>query len=80
MPISVLHPITANIKTELEKLKVAIQSKAHTVMDLSTGGDIPAIRQAIIASLSPAGRYCPNLSGLCGSREPGRCDGQDDGR
>ncbi|MFC1918969.1 phosphomethylpyrimidine synthase ThiC [Chloroflexota bacterium] len=36
--------------TELEKLGVAIDSGADTVMDLSTGGDIAAIRQAIIAS------------------------------
>jgi phosphomethylpyrimidine synthase len=39
-----------NIDTELEKLRVAIDSGADTVMDLSTGGDIAAIRQAIIAS------------------------------
>ena len=39
-----------NIDTELEKLRVAIDSGANTVMDLSTGGDISAIRQAIIAS------------------------------
>jgi phosphomethylpyrimidine synthase len=42
-----------DISTELEKLRVAIDSKADTVMDLSTGGDITAIRRAIIAS-SPA--------------------------
>ena len=41
-----------NIDTELEKLKVAIDSGADTVMDLSTGGDISAIRRAIIASSS----------------------------
>ena len=39
-----------NIDTELEKLRVAIDSGADTVMDLSTGGDISAIRRAIIAS------------------------------
>ncbi len=39
-----------NIDTELEKLRVAIDSGADTVMDLSTGGDISAIRQAIITS------------------------------
>ncbi len=39
-----------DIDTELEKLRVAIDSGADTVMDLSTGGDISAIRQAIIAS------------------------------
>jgi len=39
-----------NIDTELEKLRVAIDSGADTVMDLSTGGDISAIRRAIIAA------------------------------
>jgi len=41
-----------NIDSELEKLRVAIDSGADTVMDLSTGGDISAIRRAIIASSS----------------------------
>ena len=36
--------------TELEKLRIAIECKVDTVMDLSTGGDITAIRRAIIAS------------------------------
>ena len=45
-----------NIDTELEKLLVAIDSGADTVMDLSTGGDISAIRRAIIdASSLPVG-------------------------
>ncbi len=39
-----------DINTELEKLRVAIDSGADAVMDLSTGGDISAIRRAIIAS------------------------------
>ena len=39
-----------NMDTELEKLQVAIDSGADTVMDLSTGGDISAIRQAIVGS------------------------------
>jgi len=39
-----------NIDTELEKLRVAIDCGADTVMDLSTGGDISAIRRVIIAS------------------------------
>jgi phosphomethylpyrimidine synthase len=38
------------IDTELEKLRVATGCGADTVMDLSTGGDISAIRRAIIAS------------------------------
>ncbi len=39
-----------DIETELEKLRVASDSGADTVMDLSTGGDLAVIRRAIIAS------------------------------
>ncbi|MGB9712804.1 MAG: phosphomethylpyrimidine synthase ThiC [Dissulfurimicrobium sp.] len=38
------HP---DIDTELEKLKVSLEAGAHAVMDLSTGGPIKEIRQAI---------------------------------
>ena len=41
-----------DVDTELEKLRVAIDSGADTVMDLSTGGDIAAIRRAIVAASS----------------------------
>ena len=47
---------TSNIAAELEKLQYALKYGADTVMDLSTGGDIPRIRQAIIdASPVPIG-------------------------
>src|SRR5579875_3404619 len=39
---------TSNIAEELEKLRYALKYGADTVMDLSTGGDIPRIRKAII--------------------------------
>jgi len=39
-----------NMATELEKLRVAVGCGADTVMDLSTGGDISAIRRAVIAA------------------------------
>jgi len=39
-----------DLSTELEKVKVALEAGADTIMDLSTGGDIPAIRKAIIAA------------------------------
>src|SRR5215471_9818806 len=42
--------VTSNIEEELEKLRYAVQFGADTVMDLSTGGDIPAIRKAIISA------------------------------
>ncbi len=45
-----------DIDTELKKLQAAIASGSDTVMDLSTGGDISAIRRAIIgASTVPIG-------------------------
>jgi len=43
-----------DINTELEKLRVAIEAGADTVMDLSTGGDISAIRRAIVNTSSVA--------------------------
>ena len=47
---------TSNIDEELAKLQYAVKYGADTVMDLSTGGDIPKIRQAIIdASPVPIG-------------------------
>ncbi len=55
--------INANIGTskdrvdldlELEKVKISVAAGADTIMDLSTGGDIRRIRQAIIkASTAP---------------------------
>lgn len=39
-----------DINTELEKLKVVVDSGADAVMDLSTGGDISTIRRAIISA------------------------------
>jgi phosphomethylpyrimidine synthase len=39
-----------DVNTELDKLRAATEALADTVMDLSTGGDISAIRRAIIAA------------------------------
>jgi phosphomethylpyrimidine synthase len=48
--------VTGRIDDELEKLHTAVHLGADTVMDLSTGGNIDAIRQAIIdASPVPIG-------------------------
>jgi phosphomethylpyrimidine synthase len=41
---------TSNIGQEIEKLEYSVKYGADTVMDLSTGGDIPRIRKAIIAA------------------------------
>ena len=40
---------TSNIDEEVAKLHYAVKYGADTLMDLSTGGDIPRIRKAIIA-------------------------------
>ena len=48
--------VTSKVDEELEKLHTAVHLGSDTVMDLSTGGDIDAIRQAIIdASPVPIG-------------------------
>src|SRR6202047_3820016 len=41
---------TSHIDEELKKLHHSVHYGADTVMDLSTGGDIPMIRKAIIAA------------------------------
>ncbi len=48
--------VTSKIAEELEKLRLAVELGSDTVMDLSTGGDIDRIRDAIIgASAVPIG-------------------------
>ena len=48
--------VTSDIDNELAKLKMSVDLGADTVMDLSTGGNIDAIRRAIIAaSVVPIG-------------------------
>ena len=48
--------VVSNLDTELRKLAISLKHGADTVMDLSTGGDIDGIRQAIIkASPVPIG-------------------------
>ena len=48
--------VTSDVEGELEKLRDSVKYGADTVMDLSTGGDIPGIRKAILnASPIPIG-------------------------
>src|SRR6185437_9042291 len=44
--------VTSSIEEELEKLHLAVRYGADTVMDLSTGKDIDAVREAIIGASS----------------------------
>ena len=60
---------TSNIDEELEKLHYSVHYGADTVMDLSTGGDIPRIRKAIIDAIRPC-RSAP-----CRSTKPSRACG-----
>jgi phosphomethylpyrimidine synthase len=49
-------PDQADPNEELRKLEAAVEAKANTVMDLSTGGDINAVRRLILKhSLLPVG-------------------------
>jgi len=41
-------PDSADLKTELQKMKAAEKAGADTLMDLSTGGDLDEIRKAIL--------------------------------
>ena len=40
--------VRSDVAGEIEKLRICLRHGADTVMDLSTGGDIPAIREAIL--------------------------------
>jgi phosphomethylpyrimidine synthase len=40
--------VRSDVAGEVEKLRICLRHGADTVMDLSTGGDIPAIREAIL--------------------------------
>jgi phosphomethylpyrimidine synthase len=45
-------PERVNVEEELEKLRVAEDAGADTVMDLSTGGDLDAIRKTVMSHTS----------------------------
>ena len=64
--------VTSDIDNELAKLKLAVDLGADTVMDLSTGGNIDAIRQAIIAASPVPDRH--------GADVPGDPEGQEASR
>lgn len=55
----------ADINIELEKLKVAIEAGADTVMDLSTGGDIDSIRREIIKNSTVPIGTVPIYQAIC---------------
>jgi phosphomethylpyrimidine synthase len=56
---------TSNIDEELKKLHHSVHYGADTVMDLSTGGEIPEIRKAIIAASPVPIGTVPIYEALC---------------
>jgi phosphomethylpyrimidine synthase len=60
----------ADLAAEVRKASVAVEAGAHTVMDLSTGGDIDAIRRAIIEAVDvPVGTVPIYQAGVKAVRE-----------
>jgi phosphomethylpyrimidine synthase len=45
-------PDSSDLAHELEKLRVAVEAGADTVMDLSVGGDVDEVRRAVVAESS----------------------------
>ena len=41
-----------NISEEIDKAKVALEAGTHTIMDLSTGGDLDKIRRSILKEVN----------------------------
>ncbi|MBN2378252.1 phosphomethylpyrimidine synthase ThiC [candidate division WOR-3 bacterium] len=60
-------PSIAEIEREHEKLAAAIEAGADTVMDLSTGGDIDAVRRMVIAESSLPVGTVPIYQAACDS-------------
>ena len=60
--------------SELEKLALCLKYGADTVMDLSTGGNIHGIREAIIARRARPDRHRAHLPGLVARRRRRRPD------
>lgn len=62
----------ADIDEELKKLKVAIAAGADAVMDLSTGGDVSAIRKAVIKESTVAIGTVPIYQAAHDARKKGK--------
>ncbi len=62
--------VTSNVDEELKKLHNAVHLGSDTVMDLSTGGDIPEIRRAIIAASPVPIGTVPIYEALARVRKP----------
>ena len=69
----------ADLEEELEKARVALRYGADTIMDLSTGGDIDAIRGRILKE-APSPWHCAHLPDWAAGRPGKRRGGHGRGR
>lgn len=60
------------LEKEIEKLQAALDAGADTVMDLSTGGDIRAIRKEIIAKTAAPVGTVPIYQAICDNSSNGK--------
>jgi len=58
-------PIAVNLIEEVKKAKMAEKYGAHTISDLSMGGDIDVIRRSIFCCYNSAHNYCAHLPSSC---------------
>jgi phosphomethylpyrimidine synthase len=64
-------PDRCSVEEELEKLRAAVDAGAHAVMDLSTGGDLRAIRAALRAACPVSLGSVPMYEAGCMARARG---------
>ncbi|OGJ88417.1 MAG: phosphomethylpyrimidine synthase [Candidatus Raymondbacteria bacterium RifOxyA12_full_50_37] len=62
--------LSSDIQKEVEKLRVSVKYGADTVMDLSTGGNIPAIRKAILRNAKVPVGTVPIYETLADMKDP----------
>ncbi|MBM3306715.1 MAG: phosphomethylpyrimidine synthase ThiC [Candidatus Eisenbacteria bacterium] len=62
----------SSLDEELEKLDAAVAAGADAVMDLSTGGDLDAIRRAVLARSTVAVGTVPIYQAAVGARRAGK--------
>ena len=70
-------PERIDIEEEMEKLKMAMEAGADTIMDLSTGGDLDEIRKTVMA-IPDTDRHGADLPGSGGSDQE-EADHHEDG-
>jgi len=65
-------PDHADPEVELEKMRVAVRAGADAIMDLSTGGDVPAIRKRILDECAVPVGTVPIYEAIVGVTRQGR--------